>query len=307
MKRRSVVNIAASVRAQLLALSRKTGEDFQFLLQRFASERFLYRLGQSAQRGRFVLKGAMLYALWGGPFHRPTRDLDFTGYGSAEIGDVLGALREVCAVVVPDDGIAFDPATFIAEPIRDDSEYRGLRIRFRASLENVRIPMQIDVGFGNAIEPPAVEATYPTLLEMPAPLIHAYPHEAVVAEKLHAAVLLGERTSRYKDFYDLHILAQQFAFNGALLARAISATFSRRRTAIGVELPAALTPRFYADVTRANQWRAYLNRNGLPGAPLDFAAVGEVLQDFLGSIWKALSGEQPFTGTWSTDKKWRSP
>ena len=74
--------------------------------------------------------------------------------------------------------------------------------------------MQIDIGFGNAIEPPAIEAEYPTLLDGARPRIRAYPHEAVVAEKLHAMVALGERNSRYKDFYDLHVLARQFPFEG---------------------------------------------------------------------------------------------
>jgi len=83
--------------------------------------------------------------------------------------------------------------------------------------------------------------------------------EAVVAEKLHALVALGERTSRMKDFYDLHALASQFRFDGASLSRAISATFERRRTKIDATLPSALTPRFYSDVSRA--------ANGAPTSP----------------------------------------
>jgi hypothetical protein len=91
-------NVTASVRGRLLDRSRQTGEDFQFLLQRYAAERFLYRLGESVHRDRYVLKGAMLYALWGGSIYRPTRDLDFTGYGSNETDAVLAALREVIVV-----------------------------------------------------------------------------------------------------------------------------------------------------------------------------------------------------------------
>ncbi len=300
-------NVAASVRAQLLHLSRERGEDFQFLLQRFAAERFLCRLGVSAYRDRYVLKGAMLFALWGGSIYRPTRDLDFTGYGSNEADAVLVALREVCAVEVLDDGIVFDLATLAAEPIRDDAEYNGLRIRFQATLDGARIPMQIDVGFGNAIEPPATEADYPTLLDAAAPRIRAYPHEAVVAEKLHAMVVLGERNTRYKDFYDLNVLARQFPFDGERLARAIAATFERRRTTIDPALPAALAPRFYNDDARAAQWRAYLTRNALPGAPADFAAAGELLQSFLVPPWRALGDGRAFSGTWPPAGPWASP
>ena len=196
-------NVAASVRDRLLDRSRKTREDFQFLLQRYASERFLHRLGESARRDRYILKGAMLFALWGGAAYRATRDLDFAGYGSSEASGVLAAMREVCAVPVAEDGLVFDAGTLTAEPIRGDAEYHGLRVQFEAMLGVARIPMQVDIGFGNAIEPPATEADYPTLLDMPTPRIRAYPQEAVVAEKLHAMVVLGERNSRYKDFYDL--------------------------------------------------------------------------------------------------------
>lgn len=306
MTDRTLKNVAASVHARLLNRSRQTGEDFQFLLQRYAAERFLYRLGQSAHRDCYVLKGAMLFALWGGSLYRATRDLDFTGYGSSEAEIVLAAIREICGVPVEDDGLVFDTSTLAAEPIRDDAEYDGLRVRFQATLSNARIPMRIDVGFGNTIEPPANDVDYPTLLDAPAPSIRAYPPEAVIAEKLHALVVIGERNSRLKDFYDLHVLAQQFPFDGERLARAIAATFERRRTGIEAALPAALTPRFFADGARAEQWRAYLTRNGLPGAPADFTAVGELLQTFLGPVWNALAANRVFVDTWQAAGPWLS-
>jgi hypothetical protein len=205
---------------------------------------------------------------------------------------------------VTQDGLAFDVTTLTAEPIRDDAEYNGLRIRFQATLAGARIPMQIDVGFGNAIEPPAGEADYPTILDSPAPRIRAYPHEAIVAEKLHAMVVLGERNSRYKDFYDLHVIAHQFPFDGATLAESIAATFERRRTPIDTAIPAALAPRFYADGGRAEQWRAYLTRNVLPGAPADFGRIGEVLQGFLGPVWTALASSDAFTDMWQPAGPW---
>jgi hypothetical protein len=297
-------NISASVHAKLLNRSRETGEDFQFLLQRYAGERFLYRLGQSRHRDRFVLKGAMLYALWGGPIYRPTRDLDFTGYGSDAAADVLAVLGEVCAIPAPDDGLVFDASTLTAEQIRDEAEYNGLRVRFQATFGKARIFMQIDIGFGNAIEPGATEAVYPTLLDAPAPRIRAYPHEAVVAEKLHAMVVLGEGNSRYKDFYDLHTLARQFSFEGERLSRAIAATFERRRTPISSTLPAGLTTSFYVDDLRGRQWRAYLDRNSLPGAPADFGAVGELVLAFVSPPWGALAASATFRDTWPPSGPW---
>lgn len=304
MTKRPITNVAASVRDRLLNRSRETGETFDFLLQRYAAERLLYRLGQSKHRGQFVLKGAMLFALWGGSVYRPTRDLDFTGYGKSDANDVIATFKEVCAVPVQDDGLIFDGATVTAAPIRDEAEYDGLRARLRAMLGNARIEMQIDIGFGNAIEPGANDVQYPTLLDAPAPNIRAYPHEAVVAEKLHTLVVLGERNSRTKDLYDLYTLATQFPFEGAKLAKAIAATFGRRKTKIEPAQPAGLAPRFFTDDARAAQWRAYLDRNNLPGAPRDLAQAGERIQAFLGPMWSALLADDKFVDTWLPGGPW---
>lgn len=298
-------NIAASIHRRLLNGAHARGEDAQFILHRYAAERFLYRVGRSNHRELFVLKGAMLFALWGGSLYRPTRDLDFTGYGSDEIEEVLERFRNIRDVAAGDDGMAFDARTLKAAPIREDAEYAGLRVLFEAWLGATGpIRMRVDIGFGNAIEPAAVDADYPTLLDAPAPRIRAYPHEAVVAEKLHAMVVLGERNSRYKDFYDLHALARRFPFDGERLARAIAATFERRRTPIDAAIPAALAPRFYGDAARAEQWRAYLTRNALPGAPGDFAAAGEVLSAFLVPAWSALAMDTGFGTTWPAGGPW---
>ena len=284
MTKRTPTNLPVSVHTRLLNGARARKENVDFILQRYAAERFLYRLGKSKHRERFVLKGATLFALWGGSLYRPTRDLDFTGYGNSEPQAVLMCFREICQTEVEDDGLQFDASSVKPEPIRDETDYGGVRFVFQAKLGKVPIRMQVDVGFGNAIEPPAEEVKYPTLLDAPSANIRAYPQEAVVAEKFHAMVVIGERNSRLKDFYDLYVLASQFAFRGERLTRAIAATFKRRSTKIETATPVALTPRYFAHVDRAEQWRAYLLRNALPGAPTDFAAVGELLQSFLGPV-----------------------
>ena len=240
----------------------------------------------------------MLLALWGEAIYRPTRDLDFTGYGSSLEDDVRTIIREVCAVQVADDGIAFDGEAIRIEPTRDQDEYDGLRARFEATLDNAQIPVQIDVGFGNAIEPPPTDEHYPVLLDAPHPQIRVYPREAVVAEKLHAMVVLGERNSRYKDFYDLYALAQQFEFSGERLGRAIGATFERRHTPVTQRLPVALTPRFYADIARADEWASYRNRNNLPGVPSDFNVVGDRIREFLVEPWEMMARGAVFMETW---------
>ena len=305
MTDRQLRNIGASVRARLLERSRNTGEGFQFLLQRYGAERFLHRLGESPYRERFVLKGAMLLALWGESIYRPTRDLDFTGYGSSFPDDIRSAIRDICSVPVTDDGIVFNYEALTIGPIRGQDEYDGLRARFDATLDGARIRMRIDIGFGNAIQPPPIDARYPVLLDSPCPRIRVYPREAVVAEKLHAMVTHGELNSRYKDFYDLHALAQHFGFDGKLLVRAIGATFEQRRTSVFQALPVALTPPFYADAGRAERWSGYLDRNSLPGAPSEFGTVGDRLQAFFGEPWAAMAQGSAFPGTWPAGGPWQ--
>lgn len=247
-------NRAESIRQRLRNLLRERGEDMQFGLQRYAVERFLYRLGISAHRERFVLKGAALFALWGGSLYRPTRDLDFTGYGDTEQESIVDAIREICQQPSPSDELAFDLDTILAEPIRDDSEYHGLRVRLVPTLGGSRIPIQIDIGFANAIEPPPQDAEYPTLLDGPPPHIRAYPPEAVIAEKLHAMVVLGERNSRYKDFYDIQVLSQQFRFDGDCLRVRLPQHLS-----VGGHL---LTPRFQPLSLRASTLMMAAPSNG---------------------------------------------
>ena len=305
MTREKPRNVGASVRARLLNRSRQTGEDFQFLLERYAAERFLYRLGESPHRNRYILKGAMLLVHWGEAVYRPTRDLDFTGYGSSLFGDVKSSIQEICQTPVDEDGVAFDFNNIEIETIRDQDMYDSLRVRFNATLDNARVNMQIDIGFGNAVEPPPRDTLYKTLLDNPSPDIRVYPREAVVAEKLHAMVVLGERNSRNKDFYDLYALVKQFSFEGDQLVRAMRATFDRRRTSFSQTLPVAMTPRFYADSERAEQWRTYVERNALLGAPAYFGVLGDSLMSFFKEPWDALARGGGFHGSWKAGGPWR--
>ncbi|HEB89706.1 MAG TPA: nucleotidyl transferase AbiEii/AbiGii toxin family protein [Deltaproteobacteria bacterium] len=286
-------------------LRNSLGPDLTLGMQRYAVERFLYRLGRSSLRERYVLEGATLFAIWGTAY-RPTRDIDFTGYGSSDPDDVIRDIREICDIPDPVDPLVFDTDTITAEPIRDGSEYDGLRVRIRARLGRSEILVQIDVGFGNAIVPAAEETEVRTILGDPSPQILAYPRESVVAEKLNAMVTLGERNSRYKDFYDLHAIANGFPFDKNTVVRAVRATFERRSTPITKSLAAPPTAPFFADGERQTQWRTYVTRNGRDGVPTDFQQVGDLLARFLRPVWEALgisgenAGDWPPGGPWST-------
>ena len=295
---------AESIRQRLRNELRSRGEDVTLGLSRYAVERFLYRLGRSIHRERFVLKGAMMFAIWGTSY-RPTRDVDFTGYGSSDPQDVIAAFHEICNTPDDVDQLVFDTATIRAEPIRDGSEYDGLRLRIRARLGESDIPIQVDVGFGNAIVPGPEEQEYRTILGDPPPRILAYPPESVVAEKAHAMVILGQRNSRFKDFYDIYAMASAFRFERTTLVHAVKATFERRRTPVHAELPEPLAAPFYSDDSRASQWRAYVSRNGLSDPPADFTQVGDRIVAFLQPLWADLGAGSATAGHWQDGGPWR--
>lgn len=234
-------NLPASVRARLLGLAKERNEDFQFVLGRWIVERFLYRLSVSPHKDQFVLKGAMLFIAWSGKLHRPTRDIDLLGWGSSEVGDVVETVRSICQVSV-DDGLHFELEGIQGERIREDGNYEGVRVRVPGTLAGARAQLQIDIGFGDAVEPAPQEREFPVLLDQEVPILRTYPPEAVIAEKLEAMVVLGIANSRMKDFYDIWTLASSSTFHLATIAHSVRTTFERRRTPLPGGLPFALTP-----------------------------------------------------------------
>jgi hypothetical protein len=276
---KKVRNIAASHRAKLLALARDRGEDFQFLLGRWVVERFLYRLAGSPQKDAFILKGAMLFLAWEGRLHRPTKDLDLLGSGSSEVADVTRRVRDVCSVPA-DDGVVFDLNGIQGERIKEDAEYEGARVRVPASLDGARISMQIDIGFGDVVDPQPIELALPVLLPLDPPVLRGYPPEAVIAEKFHAMVVLGIANSRMKDFFDIWTLAQSRQSDLQKLSHSVRSTFERRRTALPETVPLALTAEFLEDPSKQTQWAAFGNRLSLGKLPA-LSVIGKEIASFL--------------------------
>lgn len=276
---REIRNLGASIRARLLDRARSERADFQILLTRYALERLLYRLSISPEREHFILKGAMLFAVWLEDPFRPTRDLDLLGSGNPDAAAVAERFRIILAADAADDGVIFDISGLQAAPIRDVAEYGGVRVRTTTSVGGAQVPIQVDIGFGDAVTPEPIEIAYPTLLDAPSPRLRAYPPETVVAEKVEALVSLGMANSRMKDFYDLWAIAQTFSFERSVLEAALRRTFERRRTPWPADIPPGLSDGFAAD--KQAQWRAFLNRDRLGAAPERFERTVADLRAFL--------------------------
>lgn len=299
-------NMAVSVRSRLTMHAHAEGEEPEYVLTRYALERLLYRLGKSPHADAFILKGALLFALWEGRSHRATRDLDLLGFGSNDVNRVEQVFRELCVLPVEDDGLSFLPETVHARPIREQQEYGGIRVLLQATLGTARLRVQADVGFGDVVTPAAQEVDLPTLLDLPAPHLRVYPRETVVAEKFEAMVRLGLTNTRMKDFYDLLILARRFAFDGSALAAAIQATFARRDSDLPPphRPPLALSDEFAEDAAKQAEWHGFLRRNKLESDAITLREVIDELRTFLLSPTVALTAGTGFDQEWEPGGPW---
>jgi hypothetical protein len=298
-------NLAASVTARLLNRAKQTGDDYQNVLTAFCFERFLFRLGVSEVRDRLVLKGAMLLRLWSDRPYRATRDLDLLRKGDGSFDAIRSDIRTICTVEVDPDSVSFDPDSIRIEAMRAGDEHAGTRAALAARCGTARLTLQIDMGRGDSVWPPPRSCMYPALLEFPPPRVLAYPREAVIAEKLEAMVVLGDRNSRIKDFFDLHHLASRFEFDRESLAEAVRRTFARRRTPIPTEQPIGLTLTYWENASRPPQVRAFARRAGLTVSAEPGREILSMLGPFLLPVLDDLRRGATVSGKWVPGGPWR--
>ena len=301
-------NVAASIRAHLLNKARSVGSEFELFLVRYACERFLYRLGESVERDRCILKGATLLALWMGEPYRATRDIDLLALGENDQEAVRGAVTTICNVPCPEDGLVFETENLQLSSIRDNQRYGGQRARLHAILGAARIPVQVDFGYGDVVTPGATEARLPTLIDgIPAPVLHVYPQVTTIAEKFETMVQLGIVNSRMKDFYDIWALSETFVFDGAELQQAVTRCFERRGTHLSAETLDVFATAFYSNAARRDLWQAYGRQGGLFNAPPnDFEDIGRRVQSFLGPVYASIQAGERFDLHWPAAGPWQA-
>lgn len=280
-------NLAASVRARLFNKAKKDGVNFQRLLVRYALERLLYRLSISPEKDHFLLKGDLLFDLWYDVPLRPTRDIDLLGFGLAEIPHLVAVFEGICLLGV-DDGITFDLKSLKAEDIRKESNYSGTRLTLTGVIDNAKCPVQIDIGFGDAVTPAPELAIYPVMFDdMPAPSLRVYPRHTVVAEKLEAIITLGMANTRMKDYFDLWVILRDTPLDQKILSQAVVATLTNRSTKMPNGVPVGLSEQFWTDNQKIIQWNAFVNRNNLTAESLGNTV--RYLRDALAFIFQGIS------------------
>lgn len=296
-------NYPASVHARLRQLSPR-GEDLNRILQRYAAERFLFRLGASPVADRFILKGASLFLVWSGDVYRGTQDIDLLAEGATTQDAIRRALDIICAIPCPEDGVVFDPSLTRIQRLPVDGG-RATRSRVEGMLGHIRLPLQVDIGVGDAINPPPTRSAYPTLLDQPQPVVWVYPRETLIAEKFAAMVVLGRRNSRIKDVWDIAALATDFSFEGPALQRAVRATLLKRSALTGTEV-AALGPTYYDEPDRQGMWSRFRRQIELQGYdPHSLAEAGAVVRAFLTPVWSSILHEEAFEMEWPPSGPWQ--
>jgi predicted nucleotidyltransferase component of viral defense system len=300
-----LTNLPASVKQRLLNLSRKINVEFNVLLTKYALERFLYRLGASRFRPQFVLKGALLFSVWCEGIHRTTRDADVLSLRPLSFEKLETVFREICDTAVEPDGLEFPPESVHAEEIRRMNVFGGIRITITGELGKAVIPLQVDVGFGDACVPAARTISYPVLLDLPAPRLRVYARETMIAEKFQAMVNLGMRNSRMKDYFDIFFLSRKFAFDGKKLATALAATFKRQGTRIPMKISDGLSNEFAIDPKKRVQWNSFLIQTSAMNLEADFAEVVAAIGRFIMPPARAAARGSSLDKRWSPGGPWR--
>lgn len=300
-----IKNIQASVRTRLQNIAQKTGRPFSEVLQYYGMERFLYRFSQSIYADQFVLKGALMFAVWDVPERRTTLDIDFTARFSNKVKAIEGVIREVCLVSVPPDGVIFDSVKVKGVKIKENADYEGVRVKFAGYLGKARIAMQIDVAFGDVIYPNPQRIDYPVILDMPKPKLKGYPIEGVASEKLEAIIKLGALNSRMKDFYDLWLMSRQFNFDGNRLSKALTRTFRHRQTALPKGRPFFAEEIYDEKSDRQILWRAFLRKGSVQQVPEKLNIVAREIERFFADPLAAVAKREKFNKKWDAAGKWK--
>lgn len=302
---RSVKNLTASIRALLQNKAREENRPFAEILQFYGMERFLYRFCQSKYVDKFILKGALMFAVWCIPERRTTLDIDFLAEYENKIESMEKMVKDICEISVIQDGLVFDSDQIRGQRIKEAADYEGVRVKFLGLLEKSRIPMQIDIGFGDRIYPKERNIEYPAILDFPKPKLKGYPVESVVSEKYEAIVKLGPLNSRMKDFYDIWLMMRQFNFLEENLLEALKRTFAHRKTDLPDSKPLFVEEICDEKSDRQTLWNAFLKKNGIKQAPQKLSEVALEIEGFLLKPIETIKDGKKFRKEWKPLEGWK--
>ena len=292
---------AISVKDRLKKQAIEEKKTMQDKIVMYGLERTIYRLSISEYAERFTLKGGIfLYALFNGDYTRATTDIDLLAQCiSNDIEEMKKVFKEIFSIKC-DDALRFDLNTLDVIYITEFKEYHGVKVSILGHLDKTKVPISIDIGFGDIVYPERMKMDFPVLLDMDIPKVYAYSINSVVAEKFEAFVSLGLANSRYKDFYDIYVLSDRYNFDGKELTNAIKETFNHRGTSFDDIV--AFEDGFADDETRLMRWNSFVKKKKAL-IKLGFEETVQLLKILLFPIVDAIKKNESFERTWIHEKK----
>ena len=292
---------AISVKDRLKKQAIEDGKTMQDKLVTFGLERTIYRLSVSKYADRFTLKGGIfLYALFDGEYARATMDIDLLAQQIPNDAEEMKKVFREIFTIEYDDALRFDLNTLEVINITEFKEYHGVNVSIMGYLDRTKVPVSIDIGFGDVVYPERMQMEFPVLLDMAVPEVYAYSVYSVIAEKFEAFVSLGLANGRYKDFYDIYVLADRYNLDGMELKKAIVETFTHRDT--NFNDIAAFEKGFTEDTTRQRRWRAFIKKKKAL-VEVEFEEVIQLLKKLLIPIVGAIYKNEEFEQKWNKETK----
>lgn len=301
-----VSNIPASIQARLQNKARESGQPFNELLQYYGMERFLYRLSKTPYVNDLILKGGLMFYGLGIPMRRTTRDIDFLGISENAQKDILSILRDALSVPCPEDGVLFDVKTLRLSQTQVEANHGGIRTTFVGNLGNMRLPIQVDVGFSDELASDVLNMEYPVLLAgMEKPHLKGYPPESIISEKFYAIIRFADANSRWKDYYDIFLLTKTFEFDSRSVANAIRSTFDSRPAEIQDQIPYGLRESFA--ISKQQEWEIFLRKSKLSSDSIQdlLVAVNRIWQFLEYPLREIQTGENLPRKRWLSESGWR--
>lgn len=292
---------AISVKDRLKKQAIEDGKTMQDKLVTYGLERTIYRLSVSKYAERFTLKGGIfLYALFNGEYARATMDIDLLAQRIPNNAEEMKKVFNDIFSIECDDALRFDRNTLEAINITEFKEYHGVNVSIIGYLDRTKVSVSIDIGFGDVVYPERMKMEFPVLLDMEVPEVYVYSIYSVIAEKFEAFVSLGLANSRYKDFYDIYVLADRYNLNGVELKNAIVETFTHRGT--GFDDIAAFDDDFTKDEIRQGRWRAFIKKKKAL-VKIEFEETMQLLKKLLLPIVDSIYNDNSFEQTWNKETK----
>ena len=292
---------AISVKDRLKKQAIEDGKTMQDKLVTFGLERTIYRLSVSKYADRFTLKGGIfLYALFDGEYARATMDIDLLAQQIPNDAEEMKKVFREIFTIEYDDALRFDLNTLEVINITEFKEYHGVNVSIMGYLDRTKVPVSIDIGFGDVVYPERMQMEFPVLLDMAVPKVYAYSVYSVIAEKFEAFVSLGLANGRYKDFYDIYVLADRYNLDGMELKKAIVETFTHRDT--NFNDIAAFEKGFTEDTTRQRRWRTFIKKKKAL-VEVEFEEVIQLLKKLLTPIVGAIYKNEEFEQKWNKETK----